>query len=206
MHFRPWRTGEANYPGEKERFQDMNSEQLAEIRSKEYRHGLVSAQIDVDLPLQIRSLRKHRGWTQPNLAEATGMKQPRISAMEKPGGARFNLETLSRLAEAFDVALIVRFAPFSELLDWSDKFNPDELEIANFEEELESGAFENQPSLNGVVIINSHPGWHPLPQRETTSELSMAFESNHQLPRIPAQPEVNLFYAEYEQPRKQSKV
>jgi transcriptional regulator with XRE-family HTH domain len=115
----------------------MNLSESAEMRNKEYRHGLVNAQIEVDLPLQIRALRKQLVGTQPELSRLTGMKQPRISAMEKPGGAHFTLETLRRLAEAFDVALIVRFAPFSELLDWSGTFNPDTFRIPGFAEEVE---------------------------------------------------------------------
>ena len=114
----------------------MNLSSSAEIMNKQYRHGLVNAQIEVDLPLQIRALRKQLVGTQPELEKLTGMKQSRISAMEKPGGAHFTLETLRRLAEAFDVALVVRFAPFSELLDWSDRFSPDEFRVPSFEQEI----------------------------------------------------------------------
>ena len=106
------------------------------MKEKAYRHGMVAAQIEIDIPLQIRALRKSREMTQPKLAELTGMRQPRISAMEKPGGAHFTLETLKRVAEAFDVALIVQFAPFSELMGWSDKFNPDDFAVPSFEEEV----------------------------------------------------------------------
>jgi transcriptional regulator with XRE-family HTH domain len=113
-----------------------------EMREKEYRHGLVSAQFDIDIPLQIRALRKQRNWTQPELAALAEMKQPRISAMEKPGGANFTLETLRRLAKAFDVALIVRFAPFGELADWSKEFNPDSFDVPSFEDDP---AFKESP-------------------------------------------------------------
>jgi hypothetical protein len=40
------------------------------------------------------------------------------------------------LAEAFDVALIVRFGSFGELLDWSDQFSPDDFQVPSFEQEL----------------------------------------------------------------------
>jgi transcriptional regulator with XRE-family HTH domain len=107
-----------------------------EMLDKDYRHGVVSAQFDVDLPLQIRALRKERGWTQPKLAAEAEMKQPRISAMERPGGANFTLETLRRLAKTFDVALIVRFAAFSELDRWSKDFDPDNFSVPSFDQEL----------------------------------------------------------------------
>ncbi|MCU1338743.1 MAG: putative transcriptional regulator, family [Bryobacterales bacterium] len=115
----------------------MNPSESAEMKNKEYRHGLVNAQIEIDLPLQIRALRKKLVGTQPDLAQLTGMKQSRISAMEKPGGVHFTLETLKRLAEAFDVALVVRFAPFSELIHWSDSFDPDSFQVASYEQEIE---------------------------------------------------------------------
>lgn len=108
---------------------------IEDMKDKAYRHGLVNAQIDIDLPLQLRGLRKQRGWTQAELAEKTGMKQPRISAMEKPGAVSFTLETLRRMAEAYDVALIVRFAPFSELWRWSNNFDPDSVNIPEFSQD-----------------------------------------------------------------------
>ena len=127
-----------------------------EMCDHEYRHGLVSAQFDIDLPLQIRALRKQRNWTQPELAALAEMKQPRISAIEKPGGANFTLETLRRLAKAFDVALIVRFAPFGELSDWSKQFNPDNFHIPSFKDDP---AFKEPQQPEATVLDTySFPG------------------------------------------------
>ena len=74
--------------------------------------------------------------------------------MEKPGGAHFTLETLKRLAEAFDVALVVRFAPFSELLDWSRNFNPESFQVANFalECETECGSLTTKGNGSGSLL------------------------------------------------------
>ena len=128
------------------------------MRDREYRHGMVNAQIEIDLPFQIRALRKQRGWTQPELAARTGMKQPRISNMEKPGVTRFSLETLRRLAEAFDVALVVRFAPFSELLNWSRGFSPDEFAVPSFEDEINRlGIARSVPPRRNSNRVGSFP-------------------------------------------------
>jgi transcriptional regulator with XRE-family HTH domain len=108
-----------------------------DMQEKEYRHGLIDAQIEIDLPFQIRALRKQQDLTQPQLADLTGMKQSRISRMEKPGGASFTLETLRRLAKAFDVALIVRFARFGELVKWSKEFEPDSFVVPSFDKECQ---------------------------------------------------------------------
>jgi transcriptional regulator with XRE-family HTH domain len=109
-----------------------------DMQEKEYRHGLINAQIEIDLPFQIRALRKQQDLTQPELAGLAGMKQSRISKMEKPGGASFTLETLRRLAKAFDVALIVRFARFGELVKWSKEFQPDSFVVPSFDKECQA--------------------------------------------------------------------
>jgi transcriptional regulator with XRE-family HTH domain len=63
--------------------------------------------------------------TQKQLAALADMAQPRISAMERPGETTFNIDTLVRLAAAFDVGLRVEFVPFSEMLDWENGFSQD---------------------------------------------------------------------------------
>jgi len=96
---------------------------------------------------------------QADLAQKTGMLQPRISAMESPGGAKFTLETLRRVASAFDVALVVRFAPFSELLRWSERFEPDEFAVPSFEDDFASGQLESDYALTqseAKIFIDSN--------------------------------------------------
>ena len=132
----------------------MNLDQSAEIQDKEYRHGLIAAQIEVDLPLQLKALRKQRGWSQPEMERLTGMKQSRFPLMERPGGARYTLDTLRRLAQALDVALIVRFAPFSEFLAWSKDFNPETFAVPSFKEEIscvDADAIGKAQSIAGRV-------------------------------------------------------
>lgn len=120
----------------KDELSDTKARKIARLKDKAYRDAFVASQISVGLPFQIRSLREERNMKQSDLAEKTGMLQPRISAMESPGGAKFTLETLRRVASAFDVALVVRFAPFSELLGWSEGFDPDEFSVPSFSNDI----------------------------------------------------------------------
>lgn len=117
----------------------MNTQSLLaeELRVKQYREAFVGAQIRIGLPMQCRALRESRNWTQPQLAEAAGMSQPRISEIERPGERKLNLETLLRLASAFDVALQVRFVPFSTLVDDDDSIDFNDFYVAPFEEDIE---------------------------------------------------------------------
>ena len=74
---------------------------------------------DTGLAFQIKLLREKNGWTQHQLAERAGSRQETISQWENPNYGRYTLKTLRGLAAAFDVGLVVKFAPFSELVELS---------------------------------------------------------------------------------------
>ncbi len=124
---------------------NIDSSLVAELRDKSYRDAYVASLIRIGLPLEIRALRKSREWTQPQLAEYAGMAQPRISEIEKPGERRLNIETLLRLASAFDVGLQVRFVPFSELIGWSEALDLDDFSVETFEGELKKAEKVSKP-------------------------------------------------------------
>lgn len=74
--------------------------------------------------------------TQPDLAQLAEMSQPRISEIERPGERKLTLETLLRLASAFDVALQVRFIPFSQFVDDNDTVDLDNFHVTPFQEDM----------------------------------------------------------------------
>lgn len=102
----------------------MNREELLklleEIKEPEYRRGLVEGHAKDTIAFQIRQLRKVREWEQRDLAKKLGNAklQPMISRYENPDYGRYSISTLLDLAAAFDVALVIRFAPYSELIEW----------------------------------------------------------------------------------------
>ncbi|GEM_PF-467349 len=110
-------------------------EMTSDWQDTEFRHLYLSAHIKELIALQIRTMREKREWTQGDLGARAGMAQERICAMEDPGYSGTTLKTLKRLAAAFDVALIVRFCPFSELTEWVANLNPDKITPLSFEQE-----------------------------------------------------------------------
>lgn len=111
---------------------------LANLKDgKEYREAFVAEHIKTTIPFQLRAIRKKLGWTQKKLGLKAGMASERITVLEDPNYAKFNLSTLLRLADAFDVALIVRFAPFNELLNWASRLSSDDIAVASFAEDKE---------------------------------------------------------------------
>jgi transcriptional regulator with XRE-family HTH domain len=111
----------------------MTSKIAEKLHDPEYRKAFVASEINIGLPFQVRALLKARGWTQGMLAEKADMLQPRISGLMSPGKTRPNIDTLRRLAEAFDCGLAVRFVPFSELAAWSEQFDPESFNVPDFE-------------------------------------------------------------------------
>lgn len=105
------------------------------LRDKEYRGGYTESQHSVEVPFQIRAIRKARGWTQAQLAERCGIPQARISHIEQPGRDPLSLRTLYRLAAAFDVGLLVQFVSFSELVRREADFEPETFCVPSFAED-----------------------------------------------------------------------
>jgi transcriptional regulator with XRE-family HTH domain len=115
---------------------------IEKLKDREYRDAFAKEHIDTGIPFQIRALRKQQGrkWTQKQLGKRAGMAQETISRIEDPNYGKLTLETLKRLASAFDIGLMVRFVPFSELVDWEVSLTPTSLEAASFDKDFYSGA------------------------------------------------------------------
>ncbi len=81
----------------------------------------IAAEVDPPYVLagNVYALRKDRGLTQAQLAEAAGVRQPRIAEIER-GDANPRLDTLAKLARALGVpvaALLHREAPEPDVAD-----------------------------------------------------------------------------------------
>jgi transcriptional regulator with XRE-family HTH domain len=132
----------------------MISELGEKLHDQGYRKAFVASQINFGVPFQLRALLKARGKTQEWLAEEAGMLQPRISGLLTPGKTRPNIETLRRLAEAFDCGLAVRFVPFSELTAWSEGFDPESFYVPSFDDD--PGFVERtEPARSGIVYTTN---------------------------------------------------
>ena len=105
------------------------------FRDKEYRHGYADEFLNMSIATQIKVLREQRGWSQKDLAEHAGMKQPRISAIENVNYYRWTVETLRRLAEAFDITLCVSFETFGKRLGDIARFGRKDLERSSFDDD-----------------------------------------------------------------------
>ena len=87
-------------------------------RGANARRIFVESQLAKDLSYQIRAMRDREDWNQAELARRCGTSQNGISRQENPAYGKPSLTSLKKIAAAFDTALVVRFVPFGELVDW----------------------------------------------------------------------------------------
>lgn len=141
---------------------------IARLKDKEHRDAFVSADIDVGISFQIRAMREQRPWTQKELADHAGKKQPWIAKLESPYGG-FSLQTLKELASVFDVGLLVRFVPISELVERELKLSPESLIPVSFEEDL---YFKKDAQALGYIGLTSPSPLSHHPQSDKNKLLS----------------------------------
>ena len=79
------------------------------------RHEWWSSVLRTSIATQIKALRESRGWTQAELAERLETSGPVVSLLENPNSKHPpTIQTLLRVAEVFDVALLVRFTSWGK--------------------------------------------------------------------------------------------
>jgi transcriptional regulator with XRE-family HTH domain len=112
-------------------------EQLADLlQNPDFRREFVSDFAQEMIATQIRAMRERLGLNQGQLGDAAGgMSQIQVSRLENPDYSGTSVNSLKRIAQAFEVGLIVRFAPFSQFIDWIVSQTPDKLVPLSYAEE-----------------------------------------------------------------------
>lgn len=126
---------------------DRKIKLIEKLKNREYRDSFVTSSVDVGVAFQIRALRKKKKYTQNALAEMANMKQERISALENPDRAP-NISTLQRLANAFDMGLIVEIAPISKLVEKSLNLSEESFNVPSFDEDPYFQTKENETEIS----------------------------------------------------------
>ncbi|MCP3682939.1 MAG: helix-turn-helix transcriptional regulator [bacterium] len=132
----------------------------------EVRHLYLDSSIRNVLSMQLRSMRAERGWSQTEVGEkAGGMKQSAINRLEDPRYGNMSLSTLKRLAEAFDVALSIRFSPFSEFIDWVVKLDENKFAPPSYNDDI-SPYVQLTPNESIVIDANVSEPNYDTPRKE----------------------------------------
>jgi transcriptional regulator with XRE-family HTH domain len=143
------------------------------LTDRKARFAYIKAKLGVLVPSQIRALRLRSGMLrQADLAKSASMQQSRISTLETPG-ANVTIETLATLAAVFKVGLVVKFVPFSEMLQWENSFSQDLFNVLPLNEDrsflsppIQPGACANTAPLYDVIAPTSYgAGFLGIPEQ-----------------------------------------
>lgn len=135
-------------------------------RGRKARAQLVDSNLAEGIAFQIRATRDAQNLTQAALADAVGMTQNNLSRLENPEYGKHTISSLKRIADALDVALVVRFVPFSQYIDWLSGtrhveygISPESLAVADFEAENSMGVFEQSSHGCGAERGSDEPDY-----------------------------------------------
>ena len=133
---------------------NINSSLMNELKNKQYREGYVGSQIGVNLPFQIRALRKARGLSQGRTCRTGKNGTASDLRNRETRGAQPQSRDLAAVAAGLDAGLQVRFVPFGELVDWAEAFDPDNFQVQSFVDEVAAlgGAASSASVLEAATI------------------------------------------------------
>ena len=150
------------------------------LQNKKYREGYVEGQIEIEFPFQIRALRQARNWTHKQLAGYSGISKQRIVELEDTHHAPITWEELYKLSAAFDVALMLKFTSFSELVRHESEFHPETFDVTNFSND--SMPTDREIQISDYVAATSFGDNRFGSQRVTTSMLFQASATDNIIP------------------------
>jgi transcriptional regulator with XRE-family HTH domain len=138
---------------------DKEKQIRASLANKEYREALAVEHVNTTLAIQIRNMRENNEWKQSDIAQRLGKHQETISQWENPDYGRYSITSLKALAAAFDVALLVKFTSFSELVSDMMNLSTNRLSPPSYSKEQEhiasSAVFSPSAGLPEGVDANS---------------------------------------------------
>jgi transcriptional regulator with XRE-family HTH domain len=138
------------------RYKIKNSKLFSKLTDKKYRDLFVASQVNKGIPYQMRALRAARVMTQEELAKLAGTTQTVISRIENKGAGNLSVKTLLKLAEAFDVALVVRFESIDRFIGWLDNYSPEDISFESSEVILKKIAGEEAvPTIDSVSVATT---------------------------------------------------
>ena len=88
-------------------WRQLRDRRMAEPGAEE---SYAAARLAYELGRSVREMRERRGWTQAQLAGASGLTQPAVARFEA-GGTVPTIPVLERLANALEADLVVRLSP-----------------------------------------------------------------------------------------------
>ena len=141
----------------------VSEKRLRKLANPEYRQEFLRSALTSWVVTQLRALRRQRKWTQADLAERAGIPQSGVARAESEDYGSWSTNTLVSLANAFDVALEIRFVPWPEYMRRLADTSPEKMEVSGFSEDQ----FD-------VQVTTYHREWKPSSNQQMETQPSSA--------------------------------
>jgi len=115
---------------------------IEKLGRKAYRAAYVGEHVRRGIAAQIRAMRDQRGWNQGKLSAELGKPQSVVSRLEDPSYGKVTVQTLLEVAATFDVALQIRFVPFSSFLQQTRDVSTRSMQVVSFNDDFSAIATE----------------------------------------------------------------
>lgn len=107
--------------------------------------------------------------SQQDLAKELDTSQNAIYRLENPKAHKPNISTLEKIAAFFGVGLVVRFAPLSEIVDWTLDMSPASLDVPAFDQDP---GFVEREQAQASDLEQYSSGRHDRSEKPRSSHLS----------------------------------
>jgi len=122
------------------------------LKDKSYRKKFFRGQAQYEIAFQLRSARKSRGLTQPELEKQSGMKQSAISRLEQASYSRWNFQSILCLADALDLRVRVIFDYAENVISEYERLEEEERDAEEMANRI-SGNPAIYDQIQGVAFI-----------------------------------------------------
>jgi hypothetical protein len=168
---------------------NLSKKFLERFQKRAYRQAYLAEHVRRGIAYQIRALRDQRNWKQGIFAKLLGKPQSVACRLEDPDYGKVTIQTLLEVANVFDVALQVRFVPYSTFVRNTRDVSSTSMQAPEFKDDL---GFRVVHSANIKVFLPSseegsfETGW--LDQTGSKNTISV-------LPRLmPGKGGVHVFH------------
>jgi transcriptional regulator with XRE-family HTH domain len=114
----------------------LSKKLMEKLGRKAYRAAYVGEHVRRGIAAQIRAMRDQRGWNQGKLSKELGKPQSVVSRLEDPSYGKVTVQTLLEVAATFDVALQIRFVPFSSFLQQTRDVSTRSMQVVSFGDDV----------------------------------------------------------------------
>jgi transcriptional regulator with XRE-family HTH domain len=106
------------------------------LQRRAYRHAYLGEHVRRGIAYQIRALRDQRQWKQGEFSKRLNKPQSVVCRLEDPSYGKVTVQTLLEIANVFDVALEVRFVPYSSFIIRTRDVSSSAMHVLSFDDDI----------------------------------------------------------------------